>query len=208
MKHALVECAVVAAVLVVAHAPIAGVTEVLSDRDVAYAFSLANGSDASRTLFHSNYIIALDNVTIERLDVITELRRLVLAAEDQLKAGNWMMARGGYDQKGRTLVDILRPQSGQVSIRARLRFHPQNNYTALPAFDILLGEPTLLAVDTIRTPHVSFANGQPGSVDVIEGATIEVFYSAPTINDRALPVRLVLEGKELARVGVDFSRVE
>ena len=90
---------------------------------------------------------------IEHLDVITEFRRFVLAAEDQLKAGNWMMARGGYDPKGRTLKDLLRPRSGQVSIRARLRFHPQNNYTSLPAFDILLGEPTLLAIDV--DPHAA-----------------------------------------------------
>ena len=39
-----------------------------------------------------------------------------------------MMGRGGYDPKGRTLKDLLRPLAGQVSIRARLRFHPHNTY--------------------------------------------------------------------------------
>jgi hypothetical protein len=204
----MVRPAVVAALLVVACTPIAGLTEVLTDRDIAYALSVANGSEAARKLFHSAYLVGVDNAAIEHLDVITEFRRFVLAAEDQLTSGNWMMGRGGYDQKGRTLKDVLRPRVGQVSIRARLRFHPLNNYTALPAVDILLGQPTLLAIDVIRTPHISYANGQPGSVDVIEGATIEVFYNAATINDRVLPVRLLLEGKELARVSVDFSRVE
>ena len=119
-----------------------------------------------------------------------------------------MMGRGGYDPKGRTLKDVLRPRAGQVSIRARLRFHPLNNYATLPAFDILLGEPTLLAINAIRTPHITLANGRAGRRSTSSsGATIEVFYNAPTIDDRVLPVRLLLEGKELARVSVDFSRV-
>jgi hypothetical protein len=43
---------------------------------------------------------------------------------------------------------------------------------------------------------------------VITGATIETFYNSPTIGDRALPVRLLLEGKEVARATFDFARVD
>jgi hypothetical protein len=124
-----------------------------------------------------------------------------------MKTGNWMMARGGFDSKGRTLKDLLRPLEGQVSVRARLRFHPHNNYVTLPAFDILLGDPTLLAINAIRTPH-THPTGEPGTRDVIHGATIEVFYNAPTIDDRVLPVRLFFEGREQARINIDFSRVD
>ena len=167
----------------------------MTERDIAQALNIANGSDATRALFHAPYHVAVDDPLIEHLEIITEFRRFVLAAEDQLKAGNWMMARGGFDPKGRTLKDLLRPLAGQVSIRARLRFHPQNNYVTLPAFDILLGDPTLLAINAIRTPHITPATGEPGTRDVINGATIEVFYNAPTIDDRLLPVRLISEGK-------------
>ena len=194
--------------LLCVHAPVAAVTEVMTERDVADALAIANSSDATRALFHAPYVVAIDNPLIERLEVITEFRRFVLAAEDQLKAGNWMMARGGFDPKGRTLKDLLNPLSGQVSIRARLRFHPQNNYVALPAFDILLGEPTLLAINATRAAHTTPAAGEPGTRDVITGATIEVFYNAPTIADRALPVRLVSENKESVRASVDFSRLQ
>jgi len=197
----------VAAALFLAQAPIAGVTEVMTERDIAHALSIANGSEATRALFHAPYRVTVDDPVIEHLEIITEFRRFVLAAEDQLKAGNWVMARGGYDLKGRTLKDLLRPLGGQVSIRARLRFHPQNNYVTLPAFDILLGDPTLLAINAIRTPHTTPATGEPGTRDVINGATIEMFYNAPTIDDRVLPVRLFSEGKELARVSVEFSRL-
>jgi hypothetical protein len=197
----------VAAALFLAQAPIASVTEVMTERDIAHALSIANGSEATRALFHAPYRVTVDDPVIEHLEIITEFRRFVLAAEDQLKAGNWVMARGGYDLKGRTLKDLLRPLGGQVSIRARLRFHPQNNYVTLPAFDILLGDPTLLAINAIRTPHTTPATGEPGTRDVINGATIEMFYNAPTIDDRVLPVRLFSEGKELARVSVEFSRL-
>jgi hypothetical protein len=197
-----------AATLLLAQAPVAAVIELLTERDVANALNIANGSEATRVLFHAPYIVAINDATVEHLEAITEFRRFVLSAEDQLKAGNWTMARGGYDAKGRSVKDLLRPLSGQVSLRARLRFHPQNNYVVLPAFDILLGEPTLLAMNAIRTPQISLANGEPGSRDVITGATVEVFYNAPTIADRVLPVRLLLEGKELVRASIDFARVE
>ena len=133
----------------------------------------------------------------------------MLAAEEQVKSGNWMMARGGFDPKGRTIKDLLQPSRGQVSIRARLRFHPQNSYKTLPPFDLLVGEPTLLAINASRTPHITTLSVDGGTpIDVIHGATIETFYNAPTINDRVLPVRMIFEGKEIARVTVDFSRVQ
>jgi hypothetical protein len=195
------------AALLVARVPLAGLTEVVTDREVAQALNIANGSEASRALFHAPYRVEIAEPLIEQLEVITEFRRFVLAAEDQAKAGNWMMARGGYDTKGRTLKDLLRPRTGQVSIRARLRFHPHNNYVTLPPFDILLGDPTLLAIDAVRTPHVTQA-GEPGTRDTLYAATIETFFNAPTITDRVLPLRLLFEGKEVARVSVDFARVE
>lgn len=197
-----------AASLVLAWAPVTAITEVMSEMDISYALAVANGSDAARAAFHAPYEVAVADPMIERLEVVTEFRRFVLSAEDQLKAGNWMMARGGFDSKGRTLKEVLRPLAGQVSIRAKLRFHPQNNYVSVPAFDILLGDPTLLPLNAIRTPHVTPASGEPGTRDVINGATIEMFYNAPTIDDRVLPVRMLLDGRELMRVSVDFSRIQ
>ena len=197
----------VLAALLVVRVPVAGVTEVVTDRDIAQALNIANGSEASRRLFHAPYRVAIVDPLVERVEVITEFRRFVLNAEEQLKNGNWMMARGGYDTKGRTLKDLLRSRAGQVSIRAQLRFHPHNNYVTLPPFDILLGNPTLLAIDAIRTPHITPA-GEPGTRDILYAATIETFYNAPTIADRVLPLRLLFEGKEIARLSVDFSRVE
>ena len=202
-----VKLTIVLAALLLVRVPVAGLTEVITDREIAQALNIANGSDASRGLFHAPYRVAIDDPLVEQLEVITEFRRFVLGAEEQLKNGNWMMARGGYDTKGRTIKDLLRPRAGQVSIRAQLRFHPHNSYVTLPPFDILLGDPTLLAIDAIRTPHITPA-GEPGTRDTLYAATIETFYNAPTIADRVLPLRLLFEGKEIARLSVNFARVE
>ncbi len=181
---------------------IAGVTEVLTERDITQA--LHHGQRigvCAAPLFHAAYVVDVDDPVIEHLEVITEFRRFVLAAEDQLKAGNWMMARGGFDPKGRTLKDVLRPLAGQVSIRARLRFHPQNNYVTLPAVrhPARRSDAASLSMPSARrTSHL-----RPASLVhaiVINGATIEMFYNAPTIDDRVLPVRLLSEGREQTRV--------
>ncbi len=198
----------VVAALVAAEPPVAAVIEQPTDRDMANALNLATSSESIRAHFHAPYVVPFKDATVEQFDVITEFRRLVLAAEEQLQAGNWMLGRGGFDQKGRTLRDLLKPFAGQVSIRVRLRFHPHNSYVTLPAFDILLGEPTLVAEQTTRTPHVLPASGDGKPRDFIYGATIETSFDARAINDRTLPVRIVSEGKELARTTIDFSRVD
>ena len=64
---------------------IAALTEVLTERDIAYALTIANGSEPTRALFHAPYSVAIDDPAIEHLEVITEFRRFVLAAEEQLK---------------------------------------------------------------------------------------------------------------------------
>src|SRR4029453_13793342 len=183
-------------------ARIGGITEVMTDADITRAFSVANGSESARAAFHAAYVVDVADAVIEHLEVITEFRRFVLAAEDQLKGGNWMVARGGFDPRGRTLNDVVRPFSGQVSIRARLRFHPQNNYVTLPAFDILLGDPTLLPINAVRTPDPPPATSKPGAPGGLNRATIGIFYNAPTVDDRVLPVRILSDGKEQTRVSV------
>ena len=197
-----------AAVLSWAQTRVAAVTEVVTDGDIKRALAIANGPEPARVRFHAPYVISLNDPTLERLEVITEIRRFVLASEEQLRLGHWMVARGGYDQQGRTLKEILEPASARVSLRARVRFHPLNTYIHLPAIDVLLGEPTLLALDVARTPILAPASNDPKSRAVYLGAEIETAFNALSIGDRVLPVRVMSETQELGRVDVDFSRLE
>jgi len=196
-----------AAMLSAASLPVGAITEKVTDQDIARAFNLANSGDAQRASFHAAYIVPIVDPLIEQLEVITEFRRFVLAAEEEIKGGNWVLGRGGYDSKGRSLKDLLRPMTGQVTVRARLRFHPLNNYYVVPPVDIFLGDPTLLPLNATRTPSYA-PKSEPGSPLVILGAIVDISFNAPTIDDRVLPVRVLLDGAEVARAQVDFSRFE
>ena len=191
--------------LLVTERRISAINVDLTDADVHRAVGIALSAQGIRARFHEPYRVPVNDATVEHVEVITEFRRLVMASEDQALLGNWMFARGGFDSKGRTLRDTLHHWRGQVSIRTRIRFHPQHSYVALPAVDILIGEPSFLTLNVVSTPIVANAREGPGSPT---GAVIEAFFNAPSFHDRVLPLRIVFEGKELVRPNVDFSRLE
>ena len=179
-----------------------------TDADARRASAIAISAKAARAQFHESYRVPVKDATIEQVQVITEFRRFVLASEEQALRGNWMLSRGGFDSKGRTLRDILRPWRGQVSIRASLRFHPHNSYSMLPAIDILIGEPSFLPLDVSRVPIMSSLPPSGVGFGSMTGATIETFFNAASLQDRVLPVKIVFEGRELVRAPVDFSKLE
>ena len=192
--------------LLVAQPHIAAINVALTQDDVRRALGIAAGPLDVRVRFHAPYIRSVDDPAIERLEVITEFRRLVLASEEQASLGNWMVARGGYDRKGRTLADMLQRWKGQVSIKIRFRFHPHNSYAAVPLIDTLVGEPSYLPLDVTRTPLLA---GVPkGQRAPLTGAVVETTFNAPSFSDRAQTVRIVLDGKELVRTTVDFTTLE
>jgi hypothetical protein len=75
---------IAAAELLLTPARIDGITEVMTDADITRAFAVANGSESRRASFHAAYVVDVADAVIEHLEVITEFRRFVLAAEDQL----------------------------------------------------------------------------------------------------------------------------
>ena len=187
---------------VIADSPVAAIDYDFTEADMRRAVTIAVGSEGFREKFHAAYNVPVNDTTVEQVEVITEFRRFVLASEEQLGLGNWTLARGGFDSSGRTLKDMLQRWKGQVSIRTRIRFHPQHAYATVPPIDILVGEPSFLAVDTLRTPvTLAESNG-------LIGAVIETTFNAVSFADRTLPVRTVFEGKEIIRLMVDFSRLD
>ena len=178
----------------------------VTDADIHRATVIATGTKEVRARFHAPYILPVSDPIVDRIDVITEFRRFVLASEEQAALGNWMVARGGHDAKRRTLKDILEPWRGQVAIRLAVRFHPQHRYSSLPPIDVLVGEPSFLALDVVRTPQMALTNDE--KVTFMTGAVIETTFNAQSLQDRALPVRVVFDGKEIVRVAADFARLE
>jgi hypothetical protein len=196
-----------AAVLLISQPHVRAIDTDLTEADARRAVGIAISTKPARARFHESYRIPVKDATVERVEVITEFRRFVMASEEQALKGNWMLARGGFDSKGRTLRDILQQWRGQVSIRTSLRFHPHNAYSMLPAIDVLIGEPSFLPLEVSRNPIM---NTPPdGSLFApMTGASVEAFFNAASFHDRVLPVKIVFEGKELVRVPVDFSKLE
>ncbi|MSO56884.1 MAG: hypothetical protein EXQ55_08195 [Acidobacteria bacterium] len=141
---------------------VAAINTEVTDADVRRAFGIAAGPTPAGARFHAPYILPVRDAMVERIEVITEFRRFVLASEAQTVLGNWTLARGGYDAKGRTLKELLSRWRGQVSIKLRARFHPRHLYSFMPAIDILIGEPAFLAIDVMRSPLMS--DGSPTSM--------------------------------------------
>src|SRR5918995_1375322 len=92
-------------------------------QDIDRALSIARSTDGERARFHATYIKKLNTPFIESVEVVSEYRRVVLLTEERIRKGERMFA---YST---TLAQqALGPWKTRVSIVARVRFHPQNNY--------------------------------------------------------------------------------
>lgn len=181
----------------------------LTDRDIQRAVAIAGESDTARAHFHARYNIPVDDATVESIEVITEFRRFTLTAEEQLKLGNWMFARGGFDERGRTMKDGLKPWAGRVSIRMRLRFHPQNTFGSIPPFEIAIGDPSIAALDISRTPiHALASRDSKGGFVPLMGAVVESVFHSAAVGQKSWPVRVLVKDEEIKRLIVDFSNLE
>ena len=173
----------------------------LSQEDIERALAIARGSQAERARFHSRYLFATNDATVTQLEVTTEFRRFVVTAEDRLQHGDWMFAQGT-----RAAERALAPRRGQMTIVARLRFNPLNTYISVPAFEISLGVPSLDSRTTAQyAPPIP---SQKDTATSLVGALLETDFAAASIGQTARPVSVLLNGKELTRVTVDFAHIE
>jgi hypothetical protein len=180
----------------------------LGDGDIARALKIGGESEQVRARFHAPYVIPINDSTVEQVEVITEFRRYVMAAQEQVRLGNWILAQGGTDLSGRSIKDMVRSWKGRVSIRTRLRFHPQNTYGDVPPIEHVVGAPPIAALDVIRTPITAPASGPKQGFQPLIGAVIETAFDAALVARTSGPIRILLSGQELKRLTVDFSRLE
>lgn len=176
----------------------------LTRADVERALKLAQAREDARARFHAPYITRVDDATLEQVEVVTEFRRYVQRTEHELSLGRWIFAQSPKDAE-----DALRPWRGRLSVVARLRFHPQNTLGAIPLYECTVGEPAVAPLEVIRTPIHARLSGARGDFSApLLGATVETVFSAATIGQGKRPVILMLDGRELKRVTVDFSTIE
>jgi hypothetical protein len=175
----------------------------MTQAEVDRALSIGRAFDRERAQFHTPYIIPIADPTVERLEIVTEFRRVVLFAEEQIRKGDHMF---GLREAERAVA----PWHGKVTIVARLRFHPLNTFIDTPPYQVVIGNPPLEALAVRRTSLYAVAgpNPKPGTHAALNGAIVEADFDAEAVAHDLRPVRVMLEGKEVARATVDFGRLE
>jgi hypothetical protein len=155
------------------------------------AFRMARSAEADRTRFHAPYLLPGTLDTIERLEVITEFRRLVLLTEERLAAGDW-----SFSSDTRAAAAAIRPWKDKLAIRARIRFHPHNVYTAPPriTIDIGAGPNMHQPINLTSDPQFRLGTVPP----VLIGVVVEASFDAPAVGPRVATV--IVRGPGTAKV--------
>ena len=179
----------------------------MSGAQIERAQQMARSRESERKQFHARYLFAPRNDTVIQIEVVTEFRRLVLMTEQHLLVGDQMFSRGERQAR-----EALAPSRGLVTLKAQLRFHPQNAYVTVPPFKMAFGQTPMDALvnelETKITGDAAPPAKNPRERTTITGAVLEASLSSTQLEQATVPVGVVLEGKELARTVVDFARLD
>jgi hypothetical protein len=174
----------------------------MTQAEMERAIAIGRAFDAERARFHQPYVLAVADPAVEQIEVVTEFRRVVLFAEEQIRRGDHMFGV-------RQVETAMRQWHGKVTIVARLRFHPLNTFLAAPPYDVGVGEPPIAPLDVRRTSLYALASNQkPATPSPLTGAVVESDFDAAEIAQAVRQVRIVLEGKEVLRTRVDFGMLQ
>jgi hypothetical protein len=177
------------------------------DQDQAYrAIALGRGTEAERARFHARYIVPASDATIERVELLTPFRRVVIETERRLGGGDHMFG-------ARQAADLLKPWRGKLTIIVRVRFHPHNVFVTMPAYEAVVASPAGVEVrlgDVRRTPIWAMAepNQKRGTSTALIGAVVESDFDAAAVGQTTRVVSVMLEGQVLARATIDFARLD
>jgi hypothetical protein len=175
----------------------------VTPQDVDRALTIARLQDRERASFHAPYIKHVNSATVERVEVVTEFRRIVLTAEEQALKGDRAF---GYSVTRAEKANA--PWKGRLAMTARLRFHPQNTYVAVPAADIVLQGAAADVIGVLRNPILSLPSSQPGDRLPILGAIVETVFNAVTLGQGTREFIVRLEERELTRVTFDLGALQ
>ena len=168
--------------------------------DIDRAQRLARGTNSSRTRFHALYVVPVNEPVVERIEVVTEFRRIVRITEDRLNQGDRLFAFGL-----RAAEEALRPWKRRVAIVAHLRFGLQTSYMTMPSGEITIEGPP---VDVPSLDVVSLGIYSGGDSPTLVGGTVEAVFEAASVGQTVRPVSVRVDRTTRTRVMVDFGRVE
>ena len=163
-------------------------------------------TDAERVRFHDQYLFLIESSPspasaprVLQVEVVTEFRRLELMAEEHQRLGD-SFGRGGLDE----VETAFRPWRGSVAVAAHLQLPwcGDGCQAPVPATEVWIpgissrpGQPAVRSVLYART----------GLSPALLGSFAEARFDAAAIGQTVREVRVVVDGRELARVAVDFG---
>lgn len=184
-------------------APIAAVDLDVTAADIERALSVARSQDSERARFHAPYIKTLNTPFVEKVEVVTEYRRVVLMAEERARKGDRMF---GYSVSLAT--QAVGPWKRRLSIVVRLRFHPQNNYVDVPAVDVSLDGNAEALIGVLKEPVLALPSKTPGDRLTVLGAVVEGVFDAAAVGQGMREFAIRMDGRELTRVRFELSALD
>jgi hypothetical protein len=175
----------------------------LDRAEMERVLKIARGSQAERAAFHAPYVFEVGQ-TVERIEVVTERRRLMLLAAARLAGGDRLFAEGTLRAE-----EAMRPWRGRTAVIGRVRFHPQNSYVTAPpvAIRVYDGSRELPRRDLKAVTDFALGTGAPNERLPVIGATAEALFEAAVLGAGSRDVTVWMEGKEIARLALDFSKL-
>jgi hypothetical protein len=172
-----------------------------------------------RQRFHAPYRVQVAHAPVDYIDVITPFRRVVLDAQAQAEIGN-------HDYGQRSALQALAAASGAIELDVELTFSPLNTYIGVPDYRVALvpsggTAPRIEPESLDRVPRfgprvagVPLPSPRPGALalqrhsEPMLGGTLIARYDSSRLDANGRYDVVVSEaGKELARAGLDFSRL-
>jgi hypothetical protein len=173
----------------------------VGDEAIRSALKIARGSSQSLGAFHRTYVRAISKSDLQEVEILTELRRAVSAAERR------QVGEADVDAV-RRIMNAIAPFRQRVSIVARFRFSPQTALVSLPAYEVAIpavpGSSEIRALDLRRTPTYQGA----GRSTFLAGADVEAVFDAADIGQRQRRIVVRLDGEELGALSVDFASIQ
>jgi hypothetical protein len=190
-----------------AQAGVGAINVRLGLEDIQRATDLARfpHTDAERAQFHKRYTVAVNSrlveyFVVENIEVITPFRRMELIAEEHARV-NDLFARGGL----RDAEDALQPWRDRLAIAARLGFDQTKVIPDVPAIDVTIEGPTPVLSTTVNSSGIYTFTGDRRW---LVGGLVEAVFDVHAVSQATLPVVVRWNGKEIARVAVDFGALE
>jgi hypothetical protein len=175
----------------------------VSQQDMEQVLTIARGTEAARDAFHAPYLLDTRDPTLDRLELITERRRLAFIAAERIAIGDPLFTRGTLRAE-----EALRPWRRKVAIAARLGFPVNNAYTIAPPVDVSLTGGPAQRLDLKSETLFAVPSTNPAQPVPVVGARGEALFDAVSLARASRTIVVRLGDREIARVAVDFSRID